>query len=188
MPRHIGVGDAATQAIIVDECERGSRGVLSISAESTHRGRRVAASLCLTCCLVASMSHANAESRGNKTENDTLKRQSRLSTVQIASFFSDVIDRGDVQDQPEIEAETRWYADGRFVSRWWYRASGDGDSENQRVAGRWKAQDNLRCVTFNPGSSADWSCAEVWLLDDGRILSLNPDGSPHGVHRISPLK
>jgi hypothetical protein len=34
----------------------------------------------------------------------------------------------------------------------------------------------------------DWSCAEVWLLDDGRVLSLNPDGSAHGLHRLSPLK
>jgi hypothetical protein len=43
-------------------------------------------------------------------------------------------------------------------------------------------------VTFSTVNQSNWSCAEVWLLDDGRVLSLNPDGSMHGLHRLSPLK
>jgi len=79
------------------------------------------------------------------------------------------------------------------VSRWWTEAnpandSNDKGSVTQEVRGRWRAEHDLRCVTFDSVAQPDWSCAEVWLLDDGRVLSLNPDGSAHGLHRLSPLK
>ena len=43
----------------------------------------------------------------------------RLTSTQITGLFSNVIDRGEVQDERVISAETHWHADGTFVSRWW---------------------------------------------------------------------
>jgi hypothetical protein len=122
--------------------------------------------------------------------------KTRLTSTEITRLFSDVIDRGEVQSQRGISAETHWHADGTFVSRWWTPASTATDASDVRdkgavkreVTGRWRTEPDLRCVTFDSGTQPDWSCAEVWLLDDGRILSLNPDGSIHGLHRLSPLK
>ena len=116
--------------------------------------------------------------------------KTRLTSTEITRLFSDVIDRGEVQNDRGISAETHWHADGTVVSRWWTEANpaNDKGSVTQEVRGRWRAEHDLRCVTFDSGAQPDWSCAEVWLLDDGRILSLNPDGSAHGLHRLSPLK
>ena len=119
--------------------------------------------------------------------------KTRLTSTEITRLFSEVIDRGEVQNERGISAETYWHADGTFVSRWWTKANPAGDTggkevETQEVRGRWRADHDLRCVTFDSGAQPDWSCAEVWLLDDGRVLSLNPDGSAHGLHRLSPLK
>ena len=119
--------------------------------------------------------------------------KTRLTSTEITRLFSDVIDRGEVQNQPGISAETHWHADGTFVSRWWTEASDVSDvtdkgAVKREVTGRWRAQNDLRCVTFGAETQSSWSCAEVWLLDDGRVLSLNPDGSAHGLHRLSPLK
>ena len=118
--------------------------------------------------------------------------KTRLTSTEITRLFSDVIDRGEVQNERGISAETHWHTDGTFVSRWWTQANPASDANDsgtvKKVTGRWRAEHDLRCVTFDSGTQPDWSCAEVWLLDDGRILSLNPDGSAHGLHRLSPLK
>ena len=119
--------------------------------------------------------------------------KTRLTSTEITRLFSDVIDRGEVQNDRGISAETHWHADGTFVSRWWTEANpandaNDKGSVTQEVRGRWRAEHDLRCVTFDSVAQPDWSCAEVWLLDDGLVLSLNPDGSAHGLHRLSPLK
>jgi hypothetical protein len=119
--------------------------------------------------------------------------KTRLTDTEITRLFSDVLDRGEVQSQPGISAETHWHADGTFVSRWWTEGNSASDASGkgavkQKVTGRWRTEHGLRCVAFDSGTKPDWSCAEVWLLDNGRVLSLNPDGSAHGLHRLSPLK
>ena len=122
--------------------------------------------------------------------------KTRLTSTEITRLFSDVIDRGEVQNGRGISAETHWYADGTFVSRWWTQVNPTGDADDKsdegavtrEIRGRWRADHDLRCVIFDSVAQPDWSCAEVWLLDDGRVLSLNPDGSAHGLHRLSPLK
>ena len=119
--------------------------------------------------------------------------KTRLTSTEITRLFSDVLDRGEVQNQPGISAETHWHADGTFVSRWWTEGNSASDASGkgavkQKVTGRWRTEHGLRCVAFDSGTKPDWSCAEVWLLDNGRVLSLNPDGSAHGLHRLSPLK
>ena len=122
--------------------------------------------------------------------------KTRLKSTEITRLFSDVIDRGEAQNERGISAETHWHAGGTLLSRWWTeanpvsdtRGTSDKGAVTREVMGRWRAENDLRCVTFDRGTQPDWSCAEVWLLDDGRILSLNPDGSAHGLHRLSPLK
>ena len=136
---------------------------------------------------------AAAASIGEEGPLRDLVGKTRLTSTEITRLFSDVIDRGEVQNERGISAETHWHADGTFVSRWWTEANpandaNDKGSVTQEVRGRWRAERDLRCVTFDSGAQPDWSCAELWLLDDGRVLSLNPDGSAHGLHRLSPLK
>ena len=149
-------------------------------------------------CGVVVALGAAAESISEEELRSDLVGKKRLTSIQITGLFSDVIDRGEVQNRRGISAETYWRADGTFVSRWWTEASqsgvtsdlsdGDAGAVTQQVTGRWRTERDLRCVTFDSGTQPDGSCAEVWRLDDGRILSLNPDGSAHGLHRLSPLK
>ncbi len=147
-------------------------------------------------CGIAVALGATAESISEEVLTRDFGGKTRLTSTEITRLFSDVIDRGEVQSERGISAETHWHTDGTFVSRWWTEAdpasdardTSDKGSVTQEVTGRWRAERDLRCVTFDTGTQSDWSCAEVWLLDDGRILSLNPDGSAHGLHRLSPLK
>ena len=126
-----------------------------------------------------------AEQGGYEHLRSDFERQTKLTTAQIIDTFSNVIDRGEVQDQRGIAAETHWYADGSFVSRWWQRSEGDADPVPQSVAGHWRAKNDLRCVAFAPVSENAWSCAAVRSLEDGRYLSMNPDGSIHGFHVLT---
>ena len=144
--------------------------------------------LSVVLCCAATVLSAHAQQMRQDKTGAVFEGQTRLATDQITEMFSNVIDRGEVQDGRGISAETHWFADGTFVSRWWTEASDTSveDAPKQKVTGRWRAERDLRCVTFKVGG--DWSCAEVWLLADGRVLSLNPDGSVHGLHRLSPLK
>jgi len=147
-------------------------------------------------CGIAVALGATAESISEEVLTRDFGGKTRLTSTEITRLFSDVIDRGEVQSERGISAETHWHTDGTFVSRWWTEAdpasdardTSDKGSVTQEVTGRWRAERDLRCVTFDTGTQSDWSCAEVWLLGDGRILSLNPDGSAHGLHRLSPLK
>lgn len=144
--------------------------------------------LILVLCFASSALGMEAESISEEKLTSGPMGKTQLTTAQITDLFSDVIDRGEVQNQRGISAETHWHADGTFVSQWTREANGDDDPIKRQVRGRWRVESNLRCVTFSTGNQPDWSCAEVWLLDDGRVLSLNPDGSIHGLHRLSPLK
>ena len=146
--------------------------------------------------VAAALDAAAASTIGDGFTNVSIAK-TRLTSTEITRLFSDVIDRGEVQDQRGISAETHWHADGTFVSRWWTEVEPANDASHeashegalkQQVSGRWRTERDLRCVTFDSGAQPDWSCAEVWLLDDGRVLSLDPDGNAHGLHRLSPLK
>ena len=151
---------------------------------------RITMRLSLVLCCAATVLSAHAQQTRQNETGAVYEGQTRLATDQITEMFSNVIDRGEVQDGRGISAETHWFADGTFVSRWWtevHDASTEGAVEHE-VTGRWRTERDLRCVTFGSETQSDWSCAEVWLLADGRVLSLNPDGSLHGLHRLSPLK
>ena len=110
----------------------------------------------------------------------------QLSTSEILETFSDTLDRGAVQSKRGISAETRWLSSGGFETRWW-RETGEAPKINV-VSGRWKAENNERCVLFQGNSEGDWQCTPVFQRADGAIISLNGDGSVHGVHQIAPLE
>ena len=141
---------------------------------------------------IALVLYASAVSIKEEGRTRDLVGKTRLTSAEIMRLFSDVIDRGEVQNERGISAETHWFADGTFVSRWWAQANPASDANDsgtvKKVTGRWRAEHDLRCVTFDSGTQPDCSCAEVWLLENGRILSLNPDGSADGLHQLSPLK
>ena len=110
----------------------------------------------------------------------------QLSTSEIVETFSDTLDRGAVQNGKGISAETRWLSSGRFETRWW-RETGEAPKINV-VSGRWKAENNERCVSFEDTSEGEWQCTPVFRRADGGIISLNGDGSVHGVHQIAPIE
>ena len=123
-----------------------------------------------------------------------------LTSAEIRATFDNVIDNADdnvidnaeVLDSPGVSAETYWRASGTFETRW------SSSQRSGEAKGLWRVQDNRRCVKLEdsepltvaegePSESAVWRCGAILSLPDGRLLSLNPDGSPHGVHRLTPM-
>ena len=115
-----------------------------------------------------------------------LAKAVRLSTSEILETFSDTLDRGAVQSKRGVSAETRWLSSGRFETRWW-QGIGEAPKINV-VSGRWKAENNERCVLFQGNFEGDWQCTPVFRRADRAIISLNGDGSVHGIHQILPLE
>ena len=177
------IGGAETAVKI----KRMSKGAYPPKTEVFRPSLRTSIRLSLVIFLMTLTTSVRAESVVESGLASDSVRKTRLTTGRITALFSNVIDRGEVQDGRGISAETYWYADGRFISRWW-RGQRIDDAPKQQIRGHWRAERNLRCVTLSSAKPSDWSCAEVWLLEDGRVLSLNPDGSAHGLHRLSPLK
>ena len=115
-----------------------------------------------------------------------------LTSAEIRATFDNVIDNAEVLDSPGVSAETYWRASGKFETRW------SSSQKSGEAKGLWRVQDNRRCVKLEdpktltvaggePAESAVWLCGAILSLPDGRLLSLNPDGSPHGVHRLTPM-
>ena len=107
----------------------------------------------------------------------------RLLGDDILKAFSNVRDDAEVQNIARTRAINYWYADGRFVSRWWH-ARGSGE-----VVGVWRVRDDLRCVTIIsglPNAERDERCSAISRLGD-KFQSLNPDGSIHGLHTLSDI-
>ena len=176
---------ASTGSKVTESSQSAARTFTAIAHQQT--GLRLSTTLSIA-SLVLGLSlapGATAEQGGHDRSISNFELQTKLTTAQIIDTFSNVIDRGEVQDQRGISAETHWYADGRFVSRWWQPSESDPDPEPQSVAGHWRAENDLRCVAFAPLTDNAWSCAAVWRLEDGRYLSMNPDGSIHGLHVLT---
>ena len=74
----------------------------------------------LLCVLLVSPQSKADEYPGPATLHQAqVANRTVLSTAEIIAAFSNVLDEGRVQDQSGIAAETRWYADGHFETRWW---------------------------------------------------------------------
>ena len=141
-----------------------------------------AIAMVLTMSTIPNTSIADSE----KYQEADFAEAVQLSTSEILETFSDTLDSGAVQSKSGISAETRWLSSGDFETRWW-RETGAAPKINV-VSGRWKAENNERCVLFQGVPEADWQCAPVFQRADGAIISLNGDGSVHGVHQVAPLE
>ena len=143
----------------------------------------------LLCVLLVSAPSIGEEHAGTATLHQAqVATRTALSTAEIIAAFSDVLDEGRVQDQPGIHAETRWYAAGHFETRWWRVSDAVETRVVNTVLGQWIARNDKRCVLISAAPQRDWECASLIFRADGLYLSLNPDGSPHGLHRLSALQ
>jgi len=143
----------------------------------------------LLCVLLVSPQSKADEYPGPATLHQAqVANRTVLSTAEIIAAFSNVLDEGRVQDQSGIAAETRWYADGHFETRWWRVFEAVENRVVNTVLGQWMARNDQRCVMISAASQGEWECASLILRADGLYLSLNPDGSPHGLHRLSALE
>ena len=145
-----------------------------------------------TCCLWSASLSAGGPARNPAVEGRTspehppvaLPQDARqLSTVEIREVFTDVRDAAEVRDSAGTRAVNYWYADGRFVNRW------SNNGRSGEVTGQWRAYNNRRCVLILsglPDRIGRETCAPVYQ-HGSTYLSINPDGSIHGVHTLSPI-
>lgn len=107
----------------------------------------------------------------------------RLSTEKIRTVFANVRDDARVQDAVGTIAVNFWYADGSFTNAW------SNEHGSGTVQGHWRAQDDKRCIVITAGLAdriGKESCSPV-LRRGKEYLSINPDGSIHGIHRLTPI-
>jgi hypothetical protein len=107
----------------------------------------------------------------------------RLSGEAIERAFTDVVDTAVVKDLKDGRATNNWYGDGRFTSRWSSQHGGG------MVTGTWHVEDDQRCVTVKsglPDKTAHKTCSPLYRCNDN-IISINADGSVHGVHHVEDL-
>ena len=80
-------------------------------------------------------------------------------------------------------AVNHWYADGTFTSEW------SNQETSGKVVGRWRAFANQRCVIIEsglPDHSARERCSPILRRGDNYV-SINADGSVHGIHTLTPI-
>ena len=167
----------------IDASERTGAGIKADTGTGVTNGM---ASVAIAMGLIMSVIPNGSIAEVGKHHEVNLAKAVRLSTSEILETFSDTLDRGAVQSKRGISAETRWLSSGGFETRWW-RETGEAPKINV-VSGRWKAEGNERCVLFQGNSEGEWQCTPVFQRADGAIISLNGDGSVHGIHQILPLE
>ncbi len=167
----------------IDVSERTGVGIRAVIRNGVTRGM---ASAVIAMGLTLSVIPNGVIAEVGKYHEVNLAEGVRLRTSEILETFSDTLDRGVVQNEKGISAETRWLSSGRFETRWW-RETGEAPKINV-VSGRWKAEKNERCVSFEGTSKGEWQCTPVFQSADGAIISLNDDGSVHGIHQIAPIE
>lgn len=117
------------------------------------------------------------------TAQGQMKDAYQLSGAEIRAAFDNVRDDAKVADKAGTTAVNYWYADGRFRNAW---ANG---SASGKVVGRWYVQEDLRCVVIDSGlgSSDDKPRCGPIFRRGMTYFSMNPDGSTHGVHTLTPI-
>lgn len=107
----------------------------------------------------------------------------KLSGEQIEQVFADVEDHAMVAGDTGASALNYWYSDGRFISRW------KSTTQAGEVSGTWRVRNDERCVTIQsgmPDQAGREICSPIYREND-LYISVNPDGSIHGRHRLSPI-
>ena len=122
--------------------------------------------------------------RATENLSSTSEGVVRLTTEEILLHFSDVRDDAQVQDSVGSTAVNYWFANGDFENAW-KNKSGSG-----KVTGKWRASDDMRCVLILSGlgdRNGQESCSPIYRSGD-QFMSLNSDGTVHGIHLLTPLK
>ncbi|MDH3616940.1 MAG: hypothetical protein OEQ90_10780 [Gammaproteobacteria bacterium] len=112
-----------------------------------------------------------------------LNRCEQLSGAAIAHTFAGVVDTAIVKDLEHGRATNHWYDDGRFTSEWSSKDSGGV------VSGTWHVEGDQRCVVVASGladRNEHKTCSPLYQCRDN-IVSVNADGSVHGVHHVEGL-
>ncbi len=133
--------------------------------------------------LLTASTAANIPLSFAAADNAELNGATRLSTQEIKSVFANVIDQAEVQDAAATTAVNHWYADGRFVNQW------SAPHRSGKVTGRWRALNAQRCIVIEsglPDRIGKEACAPVYRRGQ-TYFSLNPDGSVHGKHTLTPF-
>lgn len=144
-------------------------------------GRRCCSLLCGLCFAGIACSPIHFDN--NNISNGSGRPATQLTGEEILQAFANVRDDAVVQDKVGTRAVNYWYADGKFISRW-SNERGAGD-----VSGSWRVQNGLRCTTVRtgiPGRMVEESCGAI-LRSGSNFISLNADGSIHGVHTLSRI-
>ena len=137
----------------------------------------------LCVAALASFPSALAQTDFSESLNSPEETAIQLSNEEIFQAFADVRDDAEVQDVARTRAVNSWYADGRFISRW------NNGVDSGEVTGTWRVKNDLRCVTIFAGLPqrlGQESCGAVYRRGS-KYLSVNSDGSIHGIHTLSPL-
>ena len=112
-----------------------------------------------------------------------LSQAKQMSGKEISQTFSNVRDDAVVQDTARTTAVNHWHANGVFTNHW------RNQDNSGKVTGRWRVANNLRCITIESGlpeRRGQETCNPVLRLDD-KYITVNQDGSPHGVHVLTPF-
>jgi hypothetical protein len=107
----------------------------------------------------------------------------RLSTEKIRQVFSNVRDDAVVKDSAGTTAVNYWHADGTFTNEW------SNESGSGTVRGRWRAHNDQRCIVITaglPDRIGKETCSPV-LRRGQHYISINADGSIHGIHSLSSI-
>lgn len=108
----------------------------------------------------------------------------RLSTQEIRQAFANVRDTAQVQDSAGTTATNLWFEDGRLINQW------SNGSASGTVTGQWYAENGERCVIIHSGipkAIGKKKCGPVYRKGSDYI-SVNADGSIHGIHQLSPMQ
>jgi len=106
-----------------------------------------------------------------------------LSEPQLLNAFANVRDDAAVQDVLQTRAINLWFADGRFISHW------KNSQHAGEVHGSWRVKGGRRCITIISGLTdreGDERCSPIYQRGD-EYISVNADGTVHGIHKLSPM-
>lgn len=120
--------------------------------------------------------------QADKQFEETSSKQ-QLTGEEIKRAFSNVRDDAQVQDAAGTSAVNYWHADGRFINRW-SNAAARGE-----VIGRWRVVGDKRCINIQSGlpeREGKEFCSPIYRAGTDYV-TINADGSIHGVHTLSPM-
>jgi len=107
----------------------------------------------------------------------------RLTSREILETFANVRDEAALRDANRTRAVNHWYADGTFTTEW------SNELSQGTVIGSWLSENNQRCVIIAEGqqnTEGQKRCSPIYRFKH-RYFSLNPNGSIHAQHLLSPI-